>query len=54
MREAHPNGQAEKYESKQKKLEDLFNTMMTKIYRQGAKPEPECNCSMQSKEISQI
>ncbi len=37
--ETHPNAESEEYESKQKKLEDLFNPVMTKIYQQRAEPQ---------------
>ncbi len=34
--EANPNADVQEYESRQKKLEDLFNPVMTRIYQQGA------------------
>ena len=37
--ETHPNAEAEEYESNQKKLEDLFNPIMTRIHQQGAGPQ---------------
>lgn len=38
--DSHPNVEAQEYESMQKKLEDLFNPVMTKIYQQGGAPNP--------------
>ena len=37
--ESHGNAESEEYESRQKKLENLFNPIMTKIYQQGAAPQ---------------
>jgi L1 cell adhesion molecule like protein len=34
--ETNPNAETQEYESRQKKLEDMFNPIMTKIYQQGA------------------
>ena len=33
--DSHPNVEAQEYESMQKKLEDMFNPVMAKIYQQG-------------------
>ena len=38
--EANPNADSQEYESRQKKLEDLFNPIITKIYQQGAGAQP--------------
>jgi len=37
--EANPDAEAEKFETKQKELEDIFNPIMTKIYQ--ANPEAQ-------------
>jgi len=38
--ETHLDAETQDYESRQKKLEDLFNPVMTKIYQQGAGNQP--------------
>lgn len=38
--DSHPNVEAQEYESMQKKLEDMFNPVMAKIYQQGGAPNP--------------
>ena len=51
--ESHPNAETQEYESKQKKLEDLFNPVMTRIYQQGAGSQPGFNPGTHSKQNQQ-